>query len=126
MVKELRDFLFRGNVLDLAVAVLIGAAFGALIASFTENILTPLIAAIIGTPTDFAQLGVTVRGSTIAYGLFLNALVSFLLVGTALFVVLKVAQKANPPAPEPEASPAPETDEARLLREIRDLLAARR
>lgn len=84
MIKEFRDFLLRGNVVDLAVAVVIGAAFGAVVTSFTANILTPLLG-LIGVP-DFSQLAiVTPGGAVIAYGLFLNALISFLLVAGAIF-----------------------------------------
>jgi large conductance mechanosensitive channel len=84
MLKGFKQFVFRGNVVDLAVAVVIGAAFGAVITSFVENVLTPLIAAIVGKP-DFSALVATVNGSPIKYGLFLNALISFLLVAAAIY-----------------------------------------
>jgi large conductance mechanosensitive channel len=84
MLAGFRKFLFRGNVIDLAVAVVIGAAFGAVVTSFVTNILTPLIAAIFGKP-DFSALSFTVNGSTIAYGAFLNALISFVLVAAAVY-----------------------------------------
>jgi len=74
----------RGNVLDLAVAVIIGAAFGAVVTSLVENILTPLIAAIFGKP-DFSNLSFTINNSQIMYGAFLNAVIAFLLVAAALF-----------------------------------------
>jgi large conductance mechanosensitive channel len=84
MVKEFRDFLLRGNVVDLAVAVVIGAAFGALITSFVTNILTPLLG-LLGVP-DFSTLTITTPGgAVIAYGLFLNALIAFILVALAIF-----------------------------------------
>jgi large conductance mechanosensitive channel len=84
MVKEFRDFLLRGNVVELAVAVVIGAAFGALITSFTTDILTPLLG-LLGVP-DFSQLTYTTPGgAVIAYGNFLNALISFILVAAAIF-----------------------------------------
>src|SRR5260370_31666617 len=84
MVAGLKKFLFRGNVIGLAVAVVIGAAFGVVVTSFVSNILTPLIAAIFGKP-DFSALSFTVNGSTIAYGAFLNALISFALVALAVY-----------------------------------------
>ncbi|PYX90250.1 MAG: large conductance mechanosensitive channel protein MscL [Acidobacteria bacterium] len=84
MLAGFKKFLFRGNVIDLAVAVVIGAAFGAVVTSFVSNILTPLIAAIFGKP-DFSALSFTVNGSTIAYGAFLNALIAFALVALAVY-----------------------------------------
>ena len=84
MIREFRDFLLRGNVVDLAVAVVIGAAFGALVTSFVTNILTPLLG-LLGVP-DFATLTITTPGgAVIAYGLFLNALSAFILVALAIF-----------------------------------------
>jgi large conductance mechanosensitive channel len=84
MLKGFKQFVFRGNVVDLAVAVVIGAAFGAVITSFVTNVLTPLIAALVGK-SDFSAMVVTVNGSAINYGLFLNALISFLLVAAAIY-----------------------------------------
>lgn len=84
MFKGFKQFLLRGNVLDLAVAVVIGAAFGAVITSFVTNILTPLIAAIVGKP-DFSAMVADVNGSKVMYGLFLNALISFVLVAAAVY-----------------------------------------
>ena len=84
MLKGFRQFILRGNVLDLAVAVVIGAAFGAVVTSFVTNILTPLIAAIVGKP-DFSAFNFTVNGAVISYGVFLNALIAFLLVAAAVY-----------------------------------------
>lgn len=88
-MKGFRTFLFRGNVIDLAVAVVIGAAFGAVIAAFVKDLLTPLIAAIAGKP-DFSALTFEVNGSRFLYGEFINAVVAFVLVALAVyyFVVL--------------------------------------
>ena len=84
MIKEFRDFLLRGNVVDLAVAVVIGVAFGAVVTSFVTNILTPLLG-LIGVP-DFSTLTIiTSGGAVIAYGLFINALISFVLIAAAIF-----------------------------------------
>ena len=84
MTKGFRQFLLRGNVIDLAVAVVIGAAFGAVISAFVKGLLTPLIAALVGKP-DFSALQFTVHGSTFLYGDFLNALISFVLVAAAVY-----------------------------------------
>ncbi len=122
MVKEFREFILRGNVIDLAVAVVIGAAFGAVVASLVENLLTPLVAAIFGEP-DFSALTFTINESVFGYGAFINALLAFLMVAAAIFFVVvrpvNAARARRQTAPEEEI-PAPEDIE--LLREIRDLL----
>ncbi|MFB3915947.1 MAG: large conductance mechanosensitive channel protein MscL [Terriglobales bacterium] len=84
MWQGFKKFLFRGNVIDLAVAVVIGAAFGAVVAAFVKDLLTPLIAAIAGKP-DFSRLTFTVNNSQFLYGDFLNAVVSFVLVSAAVY-----------------------------------------
>ncbi|MBE0528826.1 MAG: large conductance mechanosensitive channel protein MscL [Thermoleophilia bacterium] len=89
MLKGFREFVMRGNVVDLAVAVVIGAAFGAVIAAFVANIITPLIAAVFGQP-DFSRLTFTVNGSVFRYGLFFNAVIAFLLVAAAIYYVVVV------------------------------------
>ena len=89
MFKGFREFIMRGNVVDLAVAVVIGAAFGAVVKAFVDNILTPIIAAIFGQP-DFGNLMFTINGSAFHYGLFINALVSFLLIAAAIYYVVVV------------------------------------
>ena len=87
MIREFRDFVLRGNVVDLAVAVVIGAAFGAVVASLVENLITPLIGAIGGEP-DFSELSFTINGSRFGYGEFLNALISFLLIAAVVFFLV--------------------------------------
>lgn len=86
MLKEFRAFLLRGNVVDLAVAVVIGAAFGAVVASFVANLLTPLIA-IPGT-TDFSDLRLTIGGGIFHYGRFINDLLAFILITAAVFFLV--------------------------------------
>ena len=93
MLKGFREFILRGNVIDLAVAVVIGAAFGAVVTAFVTDILTPLIAAIVGKP-DFSALMLNVNGGEIKYGLFLNALVSFLLVAAAVYFTMVAPMNA--------------------------------
>lgn len=87
MLKGFRDFIMRGNVVDLAVAVVIGAAFGAVITSFVGNILTPLIAAIFGQP-DFSGLTFTINGSRFLYGSFFNAVISFIFIALAVYFIV--------------------------------------
>jgi len=84
MLKGFRDFILRGNVVDLAVAVIIGGAFGAIVNSLVKDLITPLIAAIVGKP-DFSALVLHVHGGAITYGNFLNAAISFLLIGSAVY-----------------------------------------
>jgi large conductance mechanosensitive channel len=84
MLKEFREFILRGNLVDLAVAVVIGAAFGALVSALVKDLITPLVAAVFGKP-DFSGLKFTINGSAFLYGDFLNALITFLSVATAVF-----------------------------------------
>ncbi len=84
MLREFREFISRGNAVDLAVGVVIGAAFGAIVTSLVSDIITPLIAAIGGQP-DFSSLQITINGSAIMYGKFLNALISFLIIAAVIF-----------------------------------------
>ena len=84
MVREFRQFLFRGNLIDLAVAIVIGTAFGLLVAAFVADIITPIVAAIFGSP-DFSGLTFTINDSVFRYGDFLNALITFVSVAAAVF-----------------------------------------
>jgi large conductance mechanosensitive channel len=113
MFAQLKSFLMRGNVLDLAVGVIIGAAFGKIVAALVDKIIMPLVGALIGG-LDFNKLSVNLAGVEIGYGPFIQAIVDFMLIGVALFLLLKAAgQKPGPPAPTPSEA---------LLAEIRDLL----
>ena len=114
MLSGFRQFVLRGNVVDLAVAVIIGAAFGAVVTSLVENIVTPLIAATVGTP-DFGSLAVTVNGVKISYGAFLNALVSFLLVAAAVYFfavapmnAIQARRRRGEPPADPTTTKCPE------------------
>jgi large conductance mechanosensitive channel len=123
MLKEFRDFLLRGNVVDLAVAVVIGAAFAALVNSLVADVLTPVIGAIVGKP-DFSNLSFTINGSEFNYGNFLNALIAFLSVAAAVFFfVIKPMNTLNRLR---GASSEDEASELELLAEIRDELRAQR
>jgi large conductance mechanosensitive channel len=126
MLKQFRDFLLRGNVVDLAVAVVVGAAFGAVVTSLVADLITPLIAAIGGKP-DFGELSFTINGSRFRYGNFLNTIISFVLISAAIFfLVVKpvgALMERRKAGLEPEAEAVPE--DVVLLGEIRDLLKAR-
>jgi large conductance mechanosensitive channel len=123
VLQEFKKFLLRGNVVDLAVAVIIGAAFGALVTSIVKDLLTPIIAAIIGKP-DFSNLTFTINGSVFRYGSFLNALIAFVSVAAVVFFLVvkpvNVLQERMKRGDAPDAEPT----EVELLTEIRDALRA--
>jgi len=125
MLKEFRDFINRGNVIDLAVAVVIGGAFGAIITSLVNDVLMPLVGIVLGG-LDFAGLSIQVGEATILYGSFIQAIVNFLIIAFVIFVIVRSynklqEQEAEAPPPPPEPSP-----EEKLLTEIRDLLKVQR
>lgn len=133
MFNEFKKFLMRGNVVDLAVAVVVGAAFGAVITSLVEDIINPIIGLVGGQ--DFADLGITLKDAegadpavVLGYGAVLSAIINFVLVaGAVFFLIVKplnaiAERRKRGQAPE-EDTPAP-SDEALLLSEIRDLLAS--
>jgi large conductance mechanosensitive channel len=127
MLKEFRDFILRGNVLDLAVAVVIGAAFTAIVNSLVNDIIMPIIGVLMGG-VDFSSLSVTIGSAVISYGKFLQAVVNFLLVGIVLFLIIKSINNLQKltTKPKEEAPAAPVTPEdILLLREIRDQLKQR-
>ena len=123
MIKEFREFLLRGNVVDLAVAVILGAAFGAVVTSFVNDVLMQIIAIFFGEP-NFGGLSFTINDSEIRYGSFLNAVITFVTIAAAIFFfVVKpinslMARRKAGLEPEPEAVP----EDVVLLGEIRDLL----
>ena len=124
MLKEFKEFLMKGNIVDLAVAVVIGAAFGALVASLVANILTPVIAAIVGKP-DFSGLTFSINGSVFKYGLFINALITFVSVaGAVFFFVVRPMNILNERRGSVVVEEAVE-DEVALLTQIRDALVTR-
>ena len=125
---EFRNFAFKGNVVDMAVGVIIGAAFGKIVDSLVKNILMPTISLLI--PGDQSYIGwkLAIGSKEIPYGLFLGEVVNFLIVAFALYAFMVkfmgflMTQKSQVPLPPPP----PVSDEQKLLREIRDLLAARK
>ena len=126
MIKGFKDFLLRGNVVDLAVAVVIGTAFGLVVAAFSRDFNGGIIGALGGTP-DFSTAGFTVNGSKIIVGSTINALINFLIVAGAVyfFVVVPVnnLMERRRRGEEPEVESP--TEEILLLQEIRDLLRTR-
>jgi large conductance mechanosensitive channel len=122
VIKEFREFIMRGNVLDLAVAVIIGGAFGAIITSLVDDIIMPLIGILMGG-VDFAGLGIQVGSATLLYGNFIQAIINFLIIALVLFLIIRAANRVMRAKAEAPVPPAP-TAEEKLLTEIRDLLQA--
>ena len=136
MLKEFRDFAMKGNVLDMAIGIIIGAAFGKIVSSFVADLLMPPLSMMLGK-VDFTNWFLTLHGGdfgtlaaakaagavTLNYGAFINAVIDFVIVAFAIFLLVKQVNrlKKEAPPPPPAAPPA----EERLLTEIRDLLAKR-
>ena len=126
MLKEFRDFISKGNVLDLAVAVIIGAAFGKIVSSFVNDILMPPIGILLGG-VDFKDLHIVLKGSvTMNYGMFIQNIIDFLIIALCVFLVVKVANQLSKKKDEEPAAPAAPTKDQELLTEIRDLLKERK
>jgi len=121
VIQEFKDFINRGNVLDLAVAVVLGAAFGAVVTSFVDNVLMQVIAAIGGQP-DFSSLTIDIGDGVIRYGAFINAVISFVFIAFGVFLVVKAVNRLRREKDEEPAGPS----EAELLTQIRDLLQEQR
>jgi large conductance mechanosensitive channel len=126
MLKGFRDFLLRGNVVDLAVAVVIGAAFTSVVTALNKGVITQLIAAIGGVP-DFSNESFTINGAPIQYGLVITALINFIIVAAVVYFAVVVPvnramERFNQPSEEPAATLSKDQE---LLIEIRDLLAER-
>lgn len=118
MLREFRQFLLRGNVVDLAVAVVIGAAFTAIVNSVINDLIMPLIGLLLGG-IDFTGLSLTAGSAVIAYGNFLQAIVNFLVIGLVLFLIVRAVNRLHR---KQEAVPAEPPAQEKLLTEIRDLL----
>lgn len=117
MIKEFKDFAMKGNVVDLAVAVIIGGAFGAIIKAMVDKIIMPIIGSLIGQ--SFETLSTRINGVDIQYGAFIQAVVNFLIVAFVLFMIIKVM---NATRKKEETAPAATPEDIFLLREIRDSL----
>jgi len=125
MFKEFRDFINRGNVIDLAVAVIIGAAFSGIVTSLVNDIVTPIIGVITGG-VNFSGLAITVGEAVIGYGNFLQAVINFLLIAFVVFLLVRMVNNLRKKEADLPADPPAPTTEEKLLTEIRDLLKAPR
>lgn len=135
-IKEFKEFAVKGNVVDMAVGIIIGAAFGKIVSSLVSDVVMPPIGVLIGG-VDFSDLAIVLKEATadtaavsIAYGTFIQTVLDFTIVALAIFVMIKVINRlkreevAAEPEPEPESAPEPSREEI-LLTEIRDLLKSR-
>ncbi len=124
-VSEFKAFAMKGNVVDLAVAVVIGAAFGKIVSSLVDNIVMPLLGVILGG-IDFSGFSATVGDANITYGVFLQSVMDFIIIALVIFMVIKAINHAEDLVKgkdeEPEAKPKEPSEEVKLLREIRDEL----
>jgi len=120
-IEEFKAFAMKGNVVDLAVAVIIGAAFGKIVSSLVDNVVMPLVGVLLGG-VDFSGLAFTVDEATVTYGVFLQSIIDFLIIALAIFIAIKAMRRlerkeAEKPEEEKVAEPS---EEVKLLREIRD------
>lgn len=133
LLADFKKFILRGNVLDLAVAIVVGTAFNAVVLSFANDVIMGIVGAIFGKP-NFSKLVVNLRGckglatarvckGTIAYGAFITAALNFLIVALAVFIMIKTFEKLQSMRAEEEPEPEPLTRSEELLTEIRDALA---
>lgn len=122
MLQEFKKFALRGNVVDLAIAVVLGGAFGAIVTSLTNDIIMPLVGILLGG-VDISSLSVTVGSAVLAYGKFLQAIVNFIIIAFVLFLIVRGINRLNEMGKKPEApAPVAPPEDVLLLREIRDLL----
>lgn len=122
MWKEFRQFIMRGNVLDLAVGVIIGSAFTGLVTSLTKNLINPILA-LFTRSTNLEGLSFTLLGAKFTYGAFINDVINFIIVAFVVFIIVKAANHVIPQKKPATAAP---TKEEALLTEIRDLLAEKK
>ena len=120
IVKEFREFIMKGNIIDLAIALIIGAAFGKIITALVDNILMPIIGSFI--VKSFASLVTTVNGVEVKYGLFIQSVVDFLIIALVVFIMIKALNKAKRKKEVVVVSAPVVTSTDKLLMEIRDAL----
>lgn len=121
MLKEFKEFAMKGNIVDLAVAVIIGSAFGKIVTALTDTIIMPIISLLMGKG-GVQELSVSIGGTIFPIGGFLQAVIDFVLVAFVLFLVIKVMNKTMKKKEAAPAPPPPPSEEVVLLREIRDAL----
>lgn len=131
LIKEFRDFAMKGNVVDMAIGIIIGAGFGKIVSSLVADVIMPPIGILVGG-VDFSGLKVTLKDAidgkaavTLNYGQFVQTVVDFTIVAFAVFMLIKVMNSLNKKQEQAPAAPAPEPKQEVLLREIRDILKAR-
>ena len=124
MLQEFKSFAMKGNVVDLAVGVIIGAAFGKIVASAVEDVIMPLVGTLIGG-VDFSSLAITLGSATLKYGKFLQTCLDFLIIAWAIFMAVKLINRLRREEPAAPAAPAAPPRQEVLLEEIRDLLKRR-
>ncbi|WP_457569605.1 large-conductance mechanosensitive channel protein MscL [Desulfurobacterium sp.] len=121
MLKEFKEFAMRGNVIDMAVGIIIGAAFGKIVSSFVGDVLMPLIGLLVGG-VDFTGLSITVGKATIKYGKFIQSVVDFVIIAFAIFLAIKAINSLKKKEEKKTSAPPAPSKEEILLSEIRDLL----
>jgi large conductance mechanosensitive channel len=121
MIKEFKEFAMRGNAIDLAVGVILGTAFGKIVASLVSDIIMPLIGLLLGG-IDFSNLSITVGDAVVKYGLFIQTIVDFVIIAFSIFLFIKLFNKIYTREKKVEEAPPSLTKEEELLTEIRDLL----
>ena len=121
MIKEFKKFIARGNVLDLAVGVIVGGAFSSIVTSLVNNIFAPIIGLILGG-VDFSNLSITFRDTQIMYGAFIQSVIDFLIVAFCLFIVVKVVNRVTAKKEKKEEKKDTKSAELKTLEEIRDIL----
>lgn len=121
-LKEFKTFISKGNVIDMAVGVIIGSAFGKIVTSLVNDILMPLIGIVIGG-LDFTNLTIKIKDATIAYGVFIQNIIDFLIVAACIFLMIKIVSRFNKKEEKKKEAVEPKKDEQLIvLEEIRDLL----
>ncbi|KQS50053.1 MAG: large conductance mechanosensitive channel protein MscL [Flavobacterium lindanitolerans] len=125
MVSEFKAFALKGNVVDLAIGVIIGAAFGKIVSSFIEDVITPLLLKPALEAANLSKIEDLVIFGSVKYGMFLSAVINFLIVAFVLFLVVKGINAARKKEAEAPAAPPAPTNEEKLLMEIRDALKNR-
>lgn len=125
-IREFKEFISKGDVMSMAVGIIVGTAFTAIVTSLNQDIITPILGLILGQ-IDFTSLSITVGGASVMYGNFIQAIITFLITAFTLFLVLKAFNKMSAKVKKAEedaaaAKPAPVPEDIQLLTEIRDLM----
>lgn len=121
ILKEFKEFAMRGNVMDMAVGVIIGGAFGKIVSSLVDDVIMPVIGALTGG-VDFSKLSLMVGDAEVKYGMFIQNIIDFLIIAICIFSMIKVMNSISAKKKEEPAAPAEPSNEEKLLSEIRDLL----